>query len=279
VTGLSRQAVNLMYVRDRSPLVGAANPAATSGLPCGEEDSLFAALRSPQSNRRDSAGEVLARRYAWIVRSAVARYAGRGETRADLEQVGLLGLVKAMRGFDPARGVPFPAYAVPTVTGEIRRHFRDRRRLVQIPRAVQDLQLLLNGARDSLTQQLGREPERAELAEVVGSSPAAVDAALGAFGLFTPLSLDEPLPPGRPVRARRDLFGVDDTHLERVLDLVVLEPLIADLAEQDRRILAMRFYDDLPQARIGAALGVSQMQVSRSLARTLAHLRDALAAA
>ncbi|HEX3612584.1 MAG TPA: sigma-70 family RNA polymerase sigma factor [Sporichthyaceae bacterium] len=246
---------------------------------CNEETGLFAALRQDDPGRRDFALRTLSTRYEWIVRCAVQRYGGRGETRDDLAQVARLGLLNAITRFDPARGCRFPAYAMPTVTGEIKRHFRDRRRFVQIPRAMQELQLRINQARDRLAQHLCREPRPAELAAELDVPITDVRAALDAFAMFSPIDLDEPMPVTRPWQLRPEPLAVTDQALDRVVDLVALGPAIAALPERDRRILALRFYEDLPQAQIGAALGLSQMHISRLLTGILARLRKDLEAA
>ncbi|MFD0398925.1 RNA polymerase sigma factor SigF [Kitasatospora sp. NPDC127121] len=212
-----------------------------------------------------------------LVRFAVRRFNSHREPQEDLLQVGAVGLIKAIDRFDPDLGVEFTTFAIPTVLGEIRRHFRDTTWAVHVPRRLQELRILLAKAQERLSQDLDRAPTVAELAEHLALSPEEVVEGLTAANAHTAGSLDlggsndddAPGPLG-------DRLGEDDRDLALVDDLVALKPLIADLPERQRLILSMRFCEDMTQSQIGARLGLSQMHVSRLLSRTLRHLRDGL---
>ncbi|MFJ5068033.1 RNA polymerase sigma factor SigF [Kitasatospora sp. NPDC088556] len=212
-----------------------------------------------------------------LVRFAVRRFNSHREPQEDLLQVGAVGLIKAIDRFDPDLGVEFTTFAIPTVLGEIRRHFRDTTWAVHVPRRLQELRILLAKAQEHLSQDLDRAPTVAELAEHLALSPEEVVEGLTAANAHTAGSLDlggsndddAPGPLG-------DRLGEDDRDLALVEDLVTLKPLIADLPERQRLILSMRFCEDMTQSQIGARLGLSQMHVSRLLSRTLRHLRDGL---
>ncbi|MFF3006545.1 RNA polymerase sigma factor SigF [Kitasatospora sp. NPDC057940] len=212
-----------------------------------------------------------------LVRFAVRRFNSHREPQEDLLQVGAVGLIKAIDRFDPDLGAEFTTFAIPTVLGEIRRHFRDTTWAVHVPRRLQELRILLAKAQERLSQDLDRAPTVAELAEHLALSPEEVVEGLTAANAHTAGSLDlggsndddAPGPLG-------DRIGEDDRDLALVEDLVTLKPLIADLPERQRLILSMRFCEDMTQSQIGARLGLSQMHVSRLLSRTLRHLRDGL---
>ncbi|MFF2351163.1 SigB/SigF/SigG family RNA polymerase sigma factor [Kitasatospora sp. NPDC058115] len=215
-----------------------------------------------------------------LVRFAIRRFDSHREPKEDLLQVGALGLIKAIDRFDPELGVEFTTFALPTVLGEIRRHFRDTTWAVHVPRRLQELRITLARAQERLAQRLDRAPTVAELAEHLGIPPEEVVEGLTAANAHTAGSLDggggdEGEGPG-PLG---DHLGEDDRELALVEDLVALKPLIATLPERERLILSMRFCEDMTQSQIGARLGLSQMHVSRLLSRTLRHLRQGLEAA
>ncbi len=203
------------------------------------------------------------------------RYGGRGEAADDLEQVARLGLVKAVDRYDPARG-SFTAYAVITISGEIKRHFRDKTWGVHVPRRLQDLGLEVGQATAVLTTRLARQPTRAEIAAQVGASEADVRAAQESAAGYTPTSLSTPVAGGDGTTELGDLFGSIDTDLDLVDDRVALGRLLARLPARERRLLTLRFHGNRTQAEIAAEMGVSQMHVSRLLGRTLAWLRDGM---
>ncbi|MER6298751.1 SigB/SigF/SigG family RNA polymerase sigma factor [Kitasatospora sp. NPDC001539] len=215
-----------------------------------------------------------------LVRIAVHRLGTRRESEEDLVQVGSLGLIKAVDRFDPGHGVEFTTYALPTILGEIRRHFRDTTWAVHVPRRLQELRIDLAKARDDLFQRLGRAATVPELAEHLGLPEEEVVDGLAAANGRTAGSLDAPAAEGEDGEPATLLqcLGEEDPRYARIEDLIALKPLIAALPERDRLILSLRFGEDLTQAQIGDRLGLSQMQVSRLLGRTMKRLRAGLAA-
>jgi len=207
------------------------------------------------------------------------RYVGRGIPSQDLVQVARLGLVKAVHGFDPDAGFGFLSYAVPTITGELKRHFRDRGWAVRPPRHIQELQPRILAASSALTQTLGRTPTRGEVAEYLAVDEASVVEALLADGCFTPSSLDGPVVRGAPPSSSTwgDAVAREDPALARVEATMTLAPIFRSLGDRDRLVLRLRFVDGLTQEQIGVVVGVTQMQVSRILTRILRLARDGLA--
>ncbi|MFJ9523628.1 RNA polymerase sigma factor SigF [Kitasatospora sp. NPDC101801] len=216
-----------------------------------------------------------------LVRFAIRRFGSHRESVEDLVQVGSVGLIKAIDRFDPERGVEFTTFALPTILGEIRRHFRDTTWAVHVPRRLQELRLTLVKAQETLSQKLDRVPTVAELADHIGVSQEDVVEGLNAANAHSADSLD--LPAGddgaEGPGALGARLGAIDPRLGRVEDLVSLQPLIAALPERDRLILSMRFTQELTQSQIGEHLGLSQMHVSRLLNRILTQLRRGLEAA
>jgi RNA polymerase sigma-B factor len=204
-----------------------------------------------------------------LVHHLAQRFRGRGEPYDDLVQVGTIGLLNAVDRFDPTRD-SFTAFAVPTILGEIRRHFRDRGWALRVPRRVQDLSRLVAEARESLTQSLGRSPTVLELASHLDADPDLVVEALDSAGGYATVPL-----PSVPDDAPPTLAEVD-SGMELVENRETLRPLLQRLPARERRILALRFGRGLSQSQIAAEVGVSQMHVSRLLARSLATLRESL---
>ncbi|SDZ45254.1 RNA polymerase sigma-B factor [Micromonospora pattaloongensis] len=202
------------------------------------------------------------------------RYRGRGEPLEDLEQVARLGLVKAVDRYDPERG-SFTAYAAVTITGEIKRHFRDRTWGVHVPRRLQDLTIEVSQATAVLTTELSRSPTVAELAARLDTSEEDILAALESAAGYTPASLNGPVGDDGPAELG-DMFGALDADLESVDDRLTVSGLLYRLPARERRILAMRFYGNYTQSDIAAEFGISQMHVSRLLSRTLTWLRQAM---
>jgi RNA polymerase sigma-B factor len=222
--------------------------------------------------RRDRACETLMARYGHIVRSAVQRNRAAPDLAEDLTQVGYLGLMKAITNFDPAVGSSLAAYAQPCVTGEIKRHFRDKRWQLRVARPAQELRR----ATDDLAQQLARTPSDTELASHLQITQDEVVTARLAARAFTAASLDAPVSSDEGAASIGELIGDEDPGLEHTLNMEALRTHWAELAEPDRQLLLMRFYGNMTQSEIGAQLGVSQMQVSRLLRRTLGYLRQRL---
>ncbi|MEU9779232.1 SigB/SigF/SigG family RNA polymerase sigma factor [Streptomyces sp. NPDC047968] len=208
-----------------------------------------------------------------LVRYAAARFAHRSEPMEDVVQVGTVGLIKAINRFDPSHGAGFTSFALPTITGEIKRYFRDSSWSVRVPRRLQELRIGLARAMDGLEQELGHRPTTAELADRLHVSEAeVVEGELAANG-YAAQSLDAAVgeDEGESPVARR--LGTEDPAFALVEELQSLRPLIAALDERDRAILTLRFRDELTQAEIGERLGLSQMHVSRLLSGILARLR------
>ncbi|MDQ1289041.1 MAG: polymerase sigma-B factor, partial [Actinomycetota bacterium] len=205
-----------------------------------------------------------------LVHHLAGRFRGRGEPFDDLVQVGTIGLLNAIDRFDPGRG-SFTAFAVPTILGEIRRHFRDRGWAMRVPRRLQDLGRRVSMARDDLTQQLGRSPTVQDLAIHLDEDSDLILEALESTAAYTMVPL-----PTTPEEAFLAPLGVLDEGLALVEDRAVLRPLLARLPNRERTILALRFVRGLSQSRIAAEVGVSQMHVSRLLAHSLAFLREGL---
>jgi RNA polymerase sigma-B factor len=226
------------------------------------------------SERRALACEVLVERYTRLVRSCVRQYLGSPEPAEDLMQVGYVGLLKAINNFDPSFGGSLSGYAVPCVTGEIKRHFRDKRWQVHVRRSAQELMLEVRKATEQLTHSLGRAPSEEELAERLGISLTDVAEARHADLAFTAFSLDAPVSDGNDPVLLGELLGDYDDAMDRMVDLTALEAHWVELPEREQRILTMRFYGNLTQSEIGKHLGISQMHVSRLQSRALAHLRE-----
>nr|WP_239074856.1 RNA polymerase sigma factor SigF [Streptomyces sp. SID10853] len=213
-----------------------------------------------------------------LVRFAATRFRSRSDQMEDIVQVGTIGLIKAIDRFELSREVEFATFAMPCILGEIKRFFRDTSWSVHVPRRFQELRITLAKASDELFQTLDRSPTPAELARHIGLDEEEVIEGLVAANGYTAGSIDSTVEDGAESGARTlaDRLGEADSGLDLVENLTVLKPLIARLGVRDRRILRMRYGDELTQSQIGAELGVSQMQVSRLLARITAQLRTGL---
>ena len=242
------------------------------------DDELLVRFRAlpRDSHERAIACEILVQRYERLVRSCVRQYRGSPEPVEDLMQVGYVGLLKAMNNFDPTFGSGLSAYAAPCISGEIKRHFRDKRWQVHVRRSAQELLLELRKATEELTHTLGRAPDDHELAERLGCSADDLLEARQADMVFTSYSLDAPLSDRDDPAQLSDVLGADDADVEHTIDMEAVSTHWDELPEREQRILVMRFYGNLTQAEIGARLGISQMHVSRLLARALGHLRGRL---
>lgn len=247
-------------------------PAASDANSDAELFGMLAVVGDDEESR-EHLYEILVRRYDWLVRWAVNRYSGRGEQAEELAQVGYLGLVEAIQRFDAERGVDFVTFARPTVLGEIRRHFRDGRRWVRLPRRLQELKMRIRDATEELTQTAGHAPTAAELAAYLETSEAEVTEALAADDTFSPLSLDAPVGDDDEVSTHLDAMGEDDVDLEDIIDSESLWPLLEKLPQREQEMVLLRFYGNMTQSDIADRLGISQMHVSRLLSQTLAALR------
>ncbi len=211
-----------------------------------------------------------------IARSLARRFAERGQPLDDLEQAAAVGLVKAVRRFDPDRGSDFLTFAVPTITGEVKRHFRDCAWAVRPPRRIQEAQGRVAVAIEELTTRLRRSPTAAEVARHLDLDEEDVVEAMSSRGCFSPASLDAELLDGDGT-ALRERLGTEDGAYTLAETLLALQPALDRLDARDRRILQLRLRLGRTQSQIAAELGVSQMQVSRQLARIRATLRGSIA--
>jgi RNA polymerase sigma-B factor len=214
---------------------------------------------------------------AEVAEAVAARYRNRGVPDDDLCQAAYEGLVKAVNRFDPSLKHDLLSYAVPTIRGEVQRYFRDNGWTVRPPRRLQDLQWRLHRAIEELSQELGREPRTTELIERLGIDEDELGEALQAYGSFAPASLDQPVGDSQTA-TRGDLIPDERDERSASEARMVLGPVVRALPERDRRILYLRFCEDLTQEEIGAELGVTQMQVSRLLTRIFRDLRRELTA-
>jgi RNA polymerase sigma-B factor len=212
--------------------------------------------------------------YLPVVQHIARRFAGRGEPVDDLEQAGTVGLLNAVDRFEPDRGIDFLSYAVPTITGEVRRHFRDRTWSMRVPRRLKDVQSSINGAVGPLSQQLGRAPRPSEVAAHLVIATEEVVEGLDAQQAYRSSSLDE-LVSGADTTLTETL-GTADAELEKVEYRQTLAPLLDELPERERTILVLRFFGNMTQTQIADHVGISQMHVSRLLAQTLDRLRSRL---
>ncbi|WP_326588997.1 SigB/SigF/SigG family RNA polymerase sigma factor [Streptomyces sp. NBC_01294] len=213
-----------------------------------------------------------------LVKYSARRFRGRSESMEDIVQVGTIGLIKATNRFDPERGVEFASFAMPTITGEIRRFFRDTSWAVKVPRRLQELRIEVAKAHDALEQALGREPTDAELAGHLHVTPEELAEGQKAACAYSARSLDAPAQEegDREAHDERPTLGEEERAYDRIECLETLKPVLAGLPDRERTLIALRFGQDLTQAEIGDRLGLSQMHVSRLLARTLARMRTCL---
>ncbi|MET7984456.1 MULTISPECIES: RNA polymerase sigma factor SigF [unclassified Streptomyces] len=239
----------------------------------GEAFRRLAAL--PQGERRDALRAEIVESWLPMAERLAGRFRSRGESYDDLRQVAALGLVKAVDRYDPELGNAFESYAVPTITGEIKRHFRDHMWTLHVPRRVQDLRNRVRFAGQDLSQTIpGRRPTVAELAEQAGLSEEDVLTGLEALESFTALSLDAELPGGEDGYSLSDALGSPDPALDTVIDREAVKPRLQALPERERAILYMRFFSDMTQSSIADELGISQMHVSRLINRCCNRLRE-----
>jgi len=240
--------------------------------PSPESFELFVRLRElPEGPERDAVRDELVRVWLPMAHRIASRFRDRGETMEDLRQVAAVGLVKAVDRFDPGRGA-FESYAVPTITGEVKRHFRDRMWAVRVPRRVQELRNRVRLARRELTQRPGSpEPGPAELAAHTGLTEEEVATGLEALESYSALSLDAALADDDHTLA--DTLGADEHSYDVIVDREAAKEALGRLPERERAVLYMRFFQDMTQRRIADHFGYSQMHVSRIITRCCAHVR------
>ncbi len=242
--------------------------------------ALFAELAEsePDSPERNRLRDELVEMHLPLVEYLARRFRNRGEPLDDLVQVATIGLIKSVDRFDLERGVEFSTYATPTIVGEIKRHFRDKGWAIRVPRRLQELKLSLTKATSELSQRLGRSPTVAELAGHLGMSEEEVLEGLESANAYSAVSLDAPDGGDEDSPAVADTLGVEDESLEGVEYRESLKPLLDQLPPREKRILLLRFFGNMTQSQIATDLGISQMHVSRLLARTLTQLRAGLLA-
>jgi RNA polymerase sigma-B factor len=211
-----------------------------------------------------------------LARSLARRYVGKGEPLEDLEQVASLGLLKAIDRFDVSRDVRFATFAVPTIAGELKRHFRDRGWMLRVPRDIQELSARVTRAREAFTREHGRSPTVSEVAAALGESDERVLDALRAADAYKMMSLDEPLA-GTDGAGVLDAVGDLDDGFALAEHRAMLRTGLDVLAPREREILRLRYYEGLTQREIARAVGVSQMHVSRLIRRSVDSMRDTIA--
>jgi RNA polymerase sigma-B factor len=237
--------------------------------------NLWERVTSSQSEEeRDGLREEIVLVNLPVAQGIARRYGSRGMPLEDLEQVACLGLVKAVRGFDPARQKDFLGYAVPTVSGEVKRYFRDFGWTVRPPRRVQELQARINSVSNDTAQTLGRDARPDEVATHLGVELSHVVESMMCRGAFTPTSLDAPLGEAGASESLGDLLAHGRDQYVDAENVIVLTRAISTLSARDLLVLQRRFFEDRTQQEIGEEIGVSQMQVSRLLARILGTLRE-----
>lgn len=236
----------------------------------GNELALFRALPDPEARR------ALVEQYSGLAIHLANRYRYRGLEHEDLEQVAMLGLLGAIDRFDPDFGVAFTSFAIPSITGELKRHFRDSAWSISVPRRLRDVSTLAGAANERLSQRLGRAARVDEIAVEIDATEEEVleVAALGTA--YRPESLDEPVT--ETGATRLDVIGDEDVELGVFDEMEALLPLLASRSERERRIIHLRFVEELTQQEIADRVGISQMHVSRILRSTLDQLRVLLEA-
>jgi RNA polymerase sigma-B factor len=228
----------------------------------------------PDGQQRRALRDRLVEQWLPMAERIAVRFRGRGESLEDLYQVAALGLVKAVDHYDPGRGRAFEAYAVPTITGEIKRHFRDHMWTLHVPRRVQDLRNRVRRAAKEVAQTTpGRAPTVAEIAEQAQLTEEEVRTGMEALECFSALSLEAEMP-GTDGYALGDALGGPDPAYDTVVDRVAVKPCIQALPERERTILYLRFFKGMTQSCIAEELGISQMHVSRLLSGCFAQLRE-----
>ena len=257
--------------------LGATRPQrrASEGRVAWDKDRTRELFRRYKEQGDSEARDQLIMSHLNLVRFLASKFKNRGEALDDLIQVGTIGLIKAIDRFDPERGLEFTTYATPTIMGEIKRHFRDKGWSVRVPRRLQELSAKVNQVTDELTNQLQRSPSVAEIAESLGVSVDEVLEAMESSSAYSSVPLegggssdDEEAP------SVIDHYATEDADLAASDDRIVLEEAIADFSPRERDVIRMRFVDGLTQVEIAERLGVSQVQVSRLLRRTLRRIQD-----
>lgn len=248
---------------------------ATLSRPARSQRDVNELIASWQSERDPAVLDALVRQFMPLVRALARRYSHSSMVMEDLVQVAALGLIKAIDRFDPERGQKLQSFAIPTILGELRRHFRDSGWAAHVPRKAKERALTVRDACESLAKQTGREPTAGELAEFLEIDVEDVLEGLNALRAYDTDSLDVPMEDGEG-RSLIDALSVTDPNFELVEDIAVLGPALSHLDQRQREILRLRFLEELSQSQIAARVGISQMQISRILSRCFEILRDAV---
>ena len=222
-----------------------------------------------------AAQEALVNRFLPLARQLARRYARSNEPLEDLEQVASLGLLKAIDRFDPTRATAFSSFAVPTILGELRRHFRDKGWALRVPRDLQELAVRVERVTDELESERGRAPTSDEIARRIGVSIEQVLDAREASAAYRAVSLDHPRDDAETGDDLVDVIGVEDPGYHLADEAATVEPLMSVLSDREREVLRLRFAEDLTQTEIGARVGVSQMHISRLIRQAVGQLREA----
>ena len=234
------------------------------------ERALFARVQKGDAGAR----EELVERFLPLAKQLARRYEHGRESLDDLTQVASLGLLKAIDGFDISRQTAFSSYAVPTILGELKRHFRDKGWAVRVPRGLQELSLRIDRATERMSGELNRSPTTEELAEDLGEEPESILEAVEAGSAYHALSLEAPGREGTEGAVLSDALGEEDQAFEAAESRATLSRLLRSIPQREREVLRLRFVEDLTQSEIGERIGVSQMQVSRLIRQALGRMRE-----
>jgi RNA polymerase sigma-B factor len=244
----------------------------------GQAEALLHELAStpPEAGRSEEIRSQLVRMHTPLAHYIARRYRRRDEPLEDVQQAAMLGLVKAINRYDPTRGERFLAYAAPTMTGEVKRHFRDRTWAMHMPRRLQELRLTLHTAREEFTRAHGRSPTTREISEILDISEEEAIEVINASDAYHPLSLDAPVADEGDADTLADMIGAEDADIQNIVDRNSVHPLLDRLPARERTILLYRFFGNKTQSEIAELMHISQMHVSRLISRSLTVLRTQL---
>lgn len=247
----------------------------TSGKTAWDKEKTHELFRRYKEHGDMDAREKLVMSHLNLVRFLANKFKNRGEPLDDLMQVGYLGLLKAIDRFDPSRGLEFTTFATPTILGEIKRHFRDKGWSVRVPRRLQELSAKVNQATDLLTTQLQRSPTIAEIAEHLDATVDEVLEAMESSSAYSSVSLEAPAgPDAEDTPSIIDRYATEDSDLALTDDRLVIEEALEGFSPREREVIELRFIKGMTQIEIAEQLGISQVQVSRLLRRTLKKIQD-----
>lgn len=247
----------------------------TSGKSAWDKEKTRELFRRFKEEGDMDAREKLVMSHLNLVRFIANKFKNRGEPIDDLIQVGYLGLLKAIDRFDPSRGLEFTTFATPTIMGEIKRHFRDKGWSVRVPRRLQELSAKVNQATDTLTSQLQRSPTIAEIADYLDATVDEVLEAMESSSAYSSVSLEAPSgADDDDTPSVIDRYATEDSDLAFTDDRIIIEEALASFSPRERDVIEMRFLKGMTQIKIAEKLGISQVQVSRLLRRTLKKIQD-----